>query len=283
MKTIPSSLATLFASGNAFNKADCYTFYLINGSVYKLTSYDSDVVFGSDTWSCSGPILSRGTSRIVLGLEVGTMEITASPHDADLIGAQSWFQAVCSGVMDGATVSVDRAFFSIDGECAGLVNVFYGNIAQTVIDRAEINFTVNTPLDALNIQMPRNLYQTACQHTLFDVGCGASRAAFTSTGSVTDNISRVGFDSDVGGQNGRYNLGALQFTSGVLEGTKRTVKTWDGFHFILLNPLPLPPAAGDTFQVTAGCDKTLTKCNELFLNKANYKGWPFVPIPETAL
>lgn len=283
MKSIPSSLATLFASGNAFNKADCYTFNLVNGSVYRFTSYDMDVVFGSETWSCSGPIFTRGTSRIVLGLEVGTMQITASPHDTDLLGAQSWFQAVCAGVMDGATVSVDRAFFDLSGVCAGTVNVFYGNVAQTDIDHANIVFTVNTPLDALSIQMPRNLYQTACQHTLFDSGCGASRAAFTSSGFVTDNISKIGFDSGVGGQSGRYNLGALQFTSGVLSGTKRTVKTWDGFHFILLNPLPLPPAEGDAFQVTAGCDKTLTKCQDLFMNKANYKGWPFVPIPETAL
>lgn len=283
MKSIPSSLATLFASGNAFNKADCYTFYLTNGNVFRFTSYDSDVVFGSDTWSCNAPVFTRGDSRIVLGLEVGTMDMTISPRDEDMIGVQTWLKAVCSGVLDGAFISIDRAFFDLAGVCHGLVNMFYGKAGPSEIDRVQIHLTVNSPLDALDIQMPRNLYQTACQHVLFDAGCGVNRAAFTSNGSVTNNVSRVGFDSGVGGQSGRYNLGALQFTSGILEGTKRTVKTWDGGHFILLNPLPLPPDVGDQFQVTAGCDKSLSKCVDLFANKPNYKGWPYVPIPETAL
>ncbi len=39
------------------------------------------------------------------------------------------------------------------------------------------------------------------------------------------------------------------------------------------------PAAeiGDTFTVTAGCDKSLATCRDRFNNVANLRGFPFIP------
>ena len=283
MKTIPSSLATLFASGNSFLMADCYKFVLTNGTTLRFTSFDADVTYSGQTWLSTGPIFERNKTRTVIGLEVNTLELVISPKDTDLIGSQSWLQAVCAGVLDGAVITLDRAFLDLNLTCAGTVNLFYGNTGQVYLDRNKINLTVNSPLDIFNIQMPKNVYQSGCQHTLFDSGCGANRATFTTAGSVSGSPSVIQFAASLAGASGRYNLGSLQFTSGVLAGTKRTVKSWNGTNIVLLNPLPVAPSSGDAFTVTAGCDKTQTTCNGTFSNVVNFKAFPFVPVPETAI
>lgn len=285
MKTISTGLATLFASGNEFFMADCYTFSLTNGSVLRYTNFDVDVAYGLNTWTSGTPVFERNNIRTVIGLEVSTLEVTIAPMDTDMIGTQTWMQAVCSGVLDGAQVSLDRAFMPVGSTAvAGTVNLFVGTVAQLEIDRFAIKMTVNSPLDALSIQMPRNLYQAGCQHTLYDGGCSVVKATYTKTGAVGASPTQTSFPATItGAASGTVSLGVLTFTSGALAGTKRTVKSWDGTTIKLLNPVPLAPTAGDAFSVTFGCDKTLNTCNTVFANQANFKGFPFVPVPETAI
>jgi uncharacterized phage protein (TIGR02218 family) len=41
--------------------------------------------------------------------------------------------------------------------------------------------------------------------------------------------------------------------------------------------MPEPIAAGDTFIVTAGCDKRFETCRDRFNNIVNYRGFPHIP------
>ncbi len=38
-----------------------------------------------------------------------------------------------------------------------------------------------------------------------------------------------------------------------------------------------PVAAGDTFTLTAGCDKRLATCRDRFANALNFQGFPHMP------
>jgi uncharacterized phage protein (TIGR02218 family) len=38
-----------------------------------------------------------------------------------------------------------------------------------------------------------------------------------------------------------------------------------------------PPAAGDAFAVTAGCDKRVETCKARFANVVNFRGFPSMP------
>jgi uncharacterized phage protein (TIGR02218 family) len=53
-------------------------------------------------------------------------------------------------------------------------------------------------------------------------------------------------------------------------------------NFTLLNPLPLVPSAGDAFTAYPGCDKTQATCTTKFANLGAFRGFPFIPQPETA-
>lgn len=47
--------------------------------------------------------------------------------------------------------------------------------------------------------------------------------------------------------------------------------------FELWETMPFDVQAGDTFTVTAGCDKTLGMCRDRFGNLPNFRGFPFIP------
>ena len=72
-------------------------------------------------------------------------------------------------------------------------------------------------------------------------------------------------------------------TSGLNAGVSRMVANWDGASTLSLQaPLPFGVAVGDTFTVTAGCDKTMATCTA-FGNLVNYGGEPFIPPPELSI
>ena len=47
--------------------------------------------------------------------------------------------------------------------------------------------------------------------------------------------------------------------------------------FELWQAMPQPIAPGDTFIVTAGCDKRFATCRDRFTNVVNFRGFPHIP------
>jgi hypothetical protein len=82
---------------------------------------------------------------------------------------------------------------------------------------------------------------------------------------------------------GYYDNGQIVFTSGPNAGLTKAVKQYFGRTFFFNSPLPFMPNAGDTFTAYPGCDKTQNTCTSRFNNLANFGGFPYVPVPETAI
>jgi hypothetical protein len=87
--------------------------------------------------------------------------------------------------------------------------------------------------------------------------------------------------------NGYFSQGVLTFTSGVNNGLSRLVQTYtnNGSNNVcnVIPPFPQAPSPGDTFSVVAGCDRRLSTCVAKFNNESHFMGFPFIPIPESAL
>jgi uncharacterized phage protein (TIGR02218 family) len=47
--------------------------------------------------------------------------------------------------------------------------------------------------------------------------------------------------------------------------------------------MPRPIEVGDTFDITAGCDKRLETCRDRFSNVVNFGGFPHMPGNDYAL
>ncbi len=132
--------------------------------------------------------------------------------------------------------------------------------------------------------MPKNRFMLGCVHALYDSGCGASRASCTFPGTVSSaSAIAVNWASDpTGGNYANLALGYITMTSGAAAGSLRTIQAVNSATAVLMYPLYEVPAAGDTFTVTYGCDKTLATCTGRFANQQHFRGFPYVPPAETA-
>jgi uncharacterized phage protein (TIGR02218 family) len=284
MKTATAALQTLLDGTRQFQMADCYTLTTIGGEVLRYTSADFDVKLGINAFSSRGPLVSRGPIRTSVGLEVDTLSITiATGNPAHQLNGQPFIAGALDGALDGATVLLERAFFSSWASPAtGSLVMFSGRVSQISGSRHELQVNVKSDLELLNVKLPRNIFTPGCSNTLYGPVCGANRAAVTVTGTVAGvEIQRRAFATALSQADGWFDLGTLTFTSGANAGVSRTVQAYvdGGFEFALAWPADI--AAGDAFSVVPGCDKTKATCQARFNNKARYRGFPYVPAPET--
>jgi uncharacterized phage protein (TIGR02218 family) len=303
VKPASAALQALLAT-RSFAVGDLYTFTLIGGGALRYTSYDTDIVYNGNTYASGGqggPFFDRKDNKAKchwkLGVEVDTLVFDVVPGNAAVNG-QPFLSAVRQGVFDGAELELDRAFFPppIPGDyppltiqsATGVVVLFAGRVAEVDAGRSLATFSVNSHLELLNQNLPRNLYQPGCVNTLGDISCGVSLASFSANATAL-----AGSTASVIGANvtnplaGYFDQGKITFTAGANAGLSRSVKQclfgMPGT-VTLLAPFPSAPAPGDAFTLFAGCDKSLgpNGCPK-FNNVPNFRGFPFVPVPETAV
>ena len=497
MKTATPALISFLNSAQNAIIADLFTFELLSGTTLRYTSLDVDVTYNGNTWAANAPVIEREKVRSVVGIEVDTMKLTVSPRSGDMIDGVPWIAAVRSGALDGARVTLRRAYFDrttqqflrlpgtsgnyastpdsvansvtgdidirvkvamddwtpstarglvvkrgngagqyawqlivnisgtieftftqdgsthiapgasaapsltdgaaywirasrlsasglvsyykssdgstweaigtasgttgamfdsasvlelgstrdgttnnlvgkvyyaevrngIDGtvvarfdadeaalgatsfesstgevwtinstgtppnayiffepkEPQGVLTMFAGRVGASDGGRTTWNLEVRSDLDLLNIQMPRNLVQPPCLHTLFDTGCSLVKASFATPGAVAAGSTKTQINCGLVNPTDFFTQGTITFLTGPNAGVSRSIKRYLPGLIVLIAPLPNTPIVGDTFEAFPGCDKRLTTCDTKFNNKVNFRGMPFVPKPEAAV
>jgi len=284
MKT-PSSPALIehLQTSQQFRMADLFTFTLVSGEVLRYTSWDRDVFYQKDSnlYLSLGPLIERTAVRTVIGVEVDTMDVSVHPSPGDQINGRGFAAAAARGALDGAEFLLERVFLDDASVVIGGYTNFCGLVGDIDIVRSTVQARIDSYLSLLNVNLPRNLYQPACLHTLYDAGCAVSRAANGVAGAVASGTTTTLIKCGLAQDSAYFNLGYIRFDSGDLAGTRRTVKSYTPGNVRLLTPLPFAPAIGDTFTAYPGCDKTQATCTAKFSNLANFRGMPYVPVPET--
>lgn len=285
MKTASTQLITLLNGSTQFLMADLYTFTLQGGQVLRYTSADIDIVAGGNTFLASGPRFKRGTTRLALGVEVDTLDVTVFAGPNDTVNSQPFIAYAMRGGLDGATLTLERAFMGSWGDTsAGTLLLFAGRIADVAGSRTECRLKAKSDLELLNISMPRNLYQPSCILTVYDANCAANRTAMTVAGVVSSVASISRFGTGLTQLAGWFDQGVISFTSGANAGIQRTVKAFATDRSVSIAlPFPAPVAIGDSFTIVPGCDKTQSTCQAKFNNLGRFRGAPYIPSPETAL
>jgi len=298
--------ATRAPAADCFAYFDLYTITCSAGPVLRYTTCDRDVGYGGTVWSGRTVRVDPAGQRTALfhakvGLDVDTWQASLFPRPRDeatgaaypdMIGSTPWLAAAAAGALDGAQVTVDRAYFALPMPAlqvaaltpVGVLRLFVGVAGEVDLGRSGASISVSSHLELLNVQMPRNLFQAPCAHTLFDAGCGLTAASFAVSTTCSNGSTRYVLVSSAaapGGSSGTFTLGRVVFTSGLNDGFARAVRVWDGSTFALTVPFPFDVAAGDTFIAYPGCDKQFSTCGA-FANQVNFGGQPFIPAPETA-
>ena len=284
MKSAPAALITLLSTQRQFWLADLYTFTLVDGTILRYTSADVSITVGARVFDHAGPMISRSRTRIALGVSVDSLDLEITATSATLLSGLPWLQAITNGALDGAMVELERAFASSPGAAiAGTVLLFVGRISDTNTESLKARVIVRSYLELLNTSLPRNLYQPSCGYSVYGSGCGLSRATFAVNSSAAAGSTRQVINCALTQAAGYFTIGDIQFTSGQNLGVIRTVKSYTPGIVNLAYPLPKNVSVGDTFSIAPGCDKRETTCTGTFNNKARFKGFPHIPVPETAL
>lgn len=285
MKTASGSLIALLNAGGIFLMADLWTITLRGGTVLRWTNADTTLTVGGNTFAASTdqggqPLIKRGPIRCVRGLEVDTLDVTLQVGSTAQLSGIKLPLAAHNGAFDGAQVMLERAVMSSWSDTsAGAFTIFEGEVAGVDPATAQTVLHIKSTLEKHNIQMPHTVFMPGCANAFGDAGCGKDLGALTSTGTAgaSTNASQV---TGVAGADNYYNLGVITMTSGAAAGSRRSIKSFAGGVVVPAVPFPVAPSAGDTYSVYPGCARTLAACQG-WSNTNRFRGYPFVPPPET--
>jgi len=156
-----------------------------------------------------------------------------------------------------------------------ILNIIRGNptllIFTGLIDIVEgqpIVISGCTGLTQINVvTTARSVISTSSASSLEILIDSTTMPAYTGGGAV----------APLGGNSGYFDYGLMTMTSGLSSGFAMEVKSYAPGQITLQLPFPYAVAVGDTYSLTAGCDRSFTTCRDRFSNQLNFRGEPYVP------
>lgn len=274
MKTLPPGLQAHLDSG-ATTLCWCWRLTRRDGVRLGFTDHDRDVVFDGTTFEAAAGFAASEIKDAV-GLAVDNLAVDGALQSGRLEEAQ-----LAGGAFDDARVEIFRVNWQDPGQ---RVLMRFGSLGE--VRRSGTSFTAEVRGLAHYLgQTKGRLYQYTCDADLGDGRCGIAldAPAYTGQGTVATagnarSFTATGLASFSGGW---FDRGLATFTSGAnaglaievkrhrLDGTAAAIELWQ--------ELAAVPATGDTFKVTAGCDKHIATCRAKFANVANFRGFPHMP------
>lgn len=274
MKTLPPGLAAHLASG-ATTLCWCWRLTRRDGESQGFTDHDANLVFDGTTFEAAAGF-TASEIRDAIGLSVDNLEVSSALSSERLNEAD-----LAAGLYDDAKVEIWRVNWQSPEQRLLMRS---GSLGE--VKRAGPLFSAEVRGLAHYLQQPKGrLFQYTCDADVGDARCGItlSLPAYTGSGMIVAALSARKWSASglEAFSSGWFTRGLVTFTSGAAIGQKAEVKahTRDGVLDIIeiWQPGRLPLTPGQTFTVTAGCDKHIATCAAKFSNAANFRGFPHMP------
>jgi len=260
--------------------------YSPTGATLRWTSSLYAISLGGHIWSPGPPNFKRPSLRGELGLQSSDVTLEVECDDSILLNGVPLLARIARHEWNFATVQIEYAYSAGPGQpWLGRAPRFLGIVTDIgEIGRISVPLTVKNVTYLLDTQWPKDTIMSTCGKTLYGTDCGANSATFRVAGTVGAGPTKNGFQTNLTQADAYFSGGTITFTSGTLNGLSYWIRSYVNASGVirLQTPAMVSPAAGDTFTVLPGCDKSMTMCNARFSNLANHGGFPFVPQPTTA-
>ncbi len=286
MKTISPALAAHLAGG-ATTLCHCWRLRRRDGATLGFTDHDRDLAFDGLVFEAAAGLTASAVETSA-GLAVDNLDVVGALaserlNDGDL----------AAGLYDDAAIEIWRVNWQAVDE---RVLMRKGNLGE--VSRGATGFSAEVRGLAHRLNQPvGRLFQFTCDADLGDARCGLDIGTLTATGTilaVEENriFSVSGIESFA---EGWFERGRLAFTSGANAGAGMEVKFHapapgggaaiyglgasapGGATVELWQPMARDVGVGDTFELTAGCDKLFSTCRDKFSNAVNFRGFPHMP------
>jgi uncharacterized phage protein (TIGR02218 family) len=273
LRPIPSALQSKLNTG-VTTLCRCWLIARTDGVTQGFTDHDEDIVLDAATCRAgSGLTGSEVTQK--LGLSVDASELSGA-----LAGETLNESDLAAGRYDAATIEIWLVDWS---ETALRVLLAKGTLGEVRREGQAFTAEVRGLSERLTQESGR-LYTATCSADLGDGRCKVDlmNPAFRGAGAVISPDTTSAFTASGlnGFQDGWFTAGRVTFTSGANSGLSLEVKSHRkgaAVRFVLWQAMPEPIVAGDTFLVTAGCNKRFETCRARFNNVVNFRGFPHIP------
>lgn len=285
MKQVPIELLNYLNSQKQIFMCDLYELELASGLVFRYANYGMDITLPDGTFYTSeGPSFKRDNISLSSKITVDELNVTMTVDSTDRMGGVPMMHVANNGGFDCSRLSLYFCFMSSPGVVVGAVEMFGGDIVINNGGGMDLALKVKSSAQRLDVEYPLRKYYPTCPYTLYSAGCGLNIASFTSYGTIQSIIAGTYyFDTTLNFPESYYNGGGIEFLTGALTGVSAPIKYSGSTDFILLIPLNVAPAIGDTFRVYPGCSKISAECNSKFGNFYKNRSTPFIPLKESII
>lgn len=270
MRTVSAALAAHLA-GTGLTVATLWKVTRADAHVFGFTDHDQDVTVSGVTYEAATGY-TRSAVRATLGLAVDNLEVQGVLDSSSLT-----VDDICAGIWDYATVEVMLVNWA--DTSMGTMTLTKGKLGRIQAGRS--SFTAELRGLSQHLAQPiGRLYMPACDADLGDSRCGVTLATYTVTGTITGVTSKRAFaDTSRAEADGYFDGGKITWLTGNNAGLSTEVKTYAlaGGALTLQLPMPFSVQVGDTYSMSAGCDKTAATCTAKFSNMVNFQGFPHLP------
>lgn len=274
MKQISTELQAHLDSGTT---TLCWCWRLTRRDSVQLgfTDHDRDITFDGTLFEAAAGF-TASEMRESVGLSVDNLEVGSALSSERLSEAD-----LAAGIYDDARVEIFRVNWAAPEQRALMRSGSLGEVRH-----AGLAFTAEVRGLSHYLQQPKGrLYQFTCDADLGDDRCKVmlSDPAMRGEGTIASVVSERRFTASGLGDHADdwFSRGLLTFTSGAAQGQSIEVRTHSKVAEVVSMELwaavRAPLVAGQSFVVTAGCDKHLATCRAKFENVGNFRGFPHMP------
>lgn len=274
MRTIPAALAEHLA-GEATTVCRAWRVTRRDGTVFGFTDHDRDLAFiGTSFLAQTG--FDRSETTASLGLQTATDDVVGA-FSAEAITEKD----LNDGRFDGARVEV----FAVNWQAPEQhVLLRTQEIGEVTSDGQSFRTELRSLASRLE-QVQGRVYARGCDAALGDARCTVDLddPAFSGTGSVVSagDASACLVAGLAGFADHWFRFGLVRWTSGDNAGLSTEIEDQvageGGATLTFWVPAENRPQPGDTFSITAGCDKSFATCGAKFSNRLNFQGFPHLP------
>ncbi len=260
----------------------CYCWKLTrgDGTIMGFTDHDRPLHFdGVDFEAASGFDSSAVTQE--LGFKVSTTEVSGALRSDKLNDAD-----MAAGLYDNATIELWLVNWRDPRQ---RLRIKRGSIGEIRREDNAFSAEMRGRMHELDQEQGR-LFQHSCDVDLGDERCGVDLddARFKGAGVVHERLDNASFLANNLNtfSSGWFTQGLLRWDSGENAGLSMEVKIHhrgSRARIDLWQPMVREIATGDSFTITAGCDKTFPTCLAKFDNAINFHGFPHMPGNDFAL
>lgn len=268
MRDLPAAFATHVAGG-VTTLCRCWSLRRRDGTALGFTDHDRDLTLAGLVHAARTG-LEAAEASAEAGFAVSGGDVAGALSSLGLTEAD-----IAGGLYDGASVETWLVDWT-NPQTRLLLDI--GTIGEIRREGDAFVGELRGVAARLDAEGGRS-YRATCGANLGDARCRVDLSPWRANGRVLalPEPATLSVALDGNHAEGLFTGGRLAWTGGANAGLSADLRLQAGALVELWEPPPRAVAVGDTFTLTAGCDKRLATCRDRFANAVNFQGFPHMP------